>query len=232
MPTAGRAACSTRASSDEGVERLPGAHCYEFYAGAAAFAAIDRRGPGDLLPDRLPGPQLRPAGDPRARPRPPPGAAADVLRQLPPAVYLAQTDDPALVAAARRAARRLGLAFELPRTGYGDLATSAIAAAAGRTGSRPRAPRSHGHAVGHLVARHPGPGRGQGRPPVEQGRPPPALPGRHRQGRQPGRQARLQRLHRRVAQDPASRAATISRPRSGPNPTASRPSTPSTTSPS
>ena len=55
--------------------------------------------------------------------------------------------------------------------------------------------------IGHLVARHPGPGRRQGRPPVEQGRPPPALPGRHRQGRQPRRQARVQRLHRRVAQD-------------------------------
>ena len=26
--------------TDEGVERLPGAHCYEVYAGAAAFAAI------------------------------------------------------------------------------------------------------------------------------------------------------------------------------------------------
>ena len=26
--------------ADEGVERLPGAHCYEFYAGAQAFAAI------------------------------------------------------------------------------------------------------------------------------------------------------------------------------------------------
>ena len=45
-------------------------------------------------------------------------------------VYLAQTDDPALVVAARRAARRLGLAFELRRTGYGDLATSVQAAAA------------------------------------------------------------------------------------------------------
>ena len=37
-------------------------------------------------------------------------------------VYLAQTDDPALVAAAARPPRRLGLAFELRPTGYGDLA--------------------------------------------------------------------------------------------------------------
>ena len=39
-------------------------------------------------------------------------------------VYLAQTDDPALVRAARRGARRLGLTFELRRTGYGELATT------------------------------------------------------------------------------------------------------------
>jgi hypothetical protein len=37
-------------------------------------------------------------------------------------VYLAQTDDPALEAKARAGAERLGLAFEMRRTGYGDLA--------------------------------------------------------------------------------------------------------------
>jgi hypothetical protein len=47
-------------------------------------------------------------------------------------VYLAQTDDPALVTAARRAARRLGLTFELRMTGYGELAISITAAAAVR----------------------------------------------------------------------------------------------------
>ena len=39
-------------------------------------------------------------------------------------VYLAQTDDPALLATARRAADRLGLAFELRSTGLGELAES------------------------------------------------------------------------------------------------------------
>ena len=47
-------------------------------------------------------------------------------------VYLAQTDDPALDAAARRAARRLGLAFERRFTGLGDLATTITAVAAGQ----------------------------------------------------------------------------------------------------
>ena len=66
----------------------------------------------------------------------------------------------------------------------------------------------------HLVARHPGPGPRPRRPPVEQGRAPPALPGRDRQGRQSRRQARLQRLHRGVAQGRPRPAATTSRPRS------------------
>ena len=37
-------------------------------------------------------------------------------------VYLSQTDDPDLLAMARRAADRLGLAFEHRHTGYGELA--------------------------------------------------------------------------------------------------------------
>ena len=37
-------------------------------------------------------------------------------------VYLAQTDDPALEAKAREGAKRLGLGFEMRKTGYGDLA--------------------------------------------------------------------------------------------------------------
>ena len=39
-------------------------------------------------------------------------------------VFLSQTDDPDLLAMARRAAERLGLAFEHRYTGYGELADS------------------------------------------------------------------------------------------------------------
>jgi len=46
-------------------------------------------------------------------------------------VYLAQTDDPLLVAAARRGARRLGLRFEVRHTGLGELGTTIAAVAAG-----------------------------------------------------------------------------------------------------
>ena len=45
-------------------------------------------------------------------------------------IYLAQTDDPALEAKARAAAQRLGLAFEMRKTGYGDL-TGFVAGAGG-----------------------------------------------------------------------------------------------------
>ncbi len=31
---------------EEGIERLPGAHCYQFYAGAERFAALAKKEPG------------------------------------------------------------------------------------------------------------------------------------------------------------------------------------------
>ena len=42
-PTAARAARSTPYLAREGVERIAGAHCFEFYAGAAAYAALRTR---------------------------------------------------------------------------------------------------------------------------------------------------------------------------------------------
>jgi Protein of unknown function (DUF1638) len=114
----------------EGVERLPGAHCYEFYAGAAAFAAMTDEELGtffltDFLArnfDRL---VIKGLGLDR-HPELLPTYFGNYTRL----VYLSQTDDPSLIDASRRAARRLGLAFEHRRTGYGDLAT-AIRSAAG-----------------------------------------------------------------------------------------------------
>ena len=115
--------------ADEGVERLPGAHCYEFYAGAQAFAAMADEELGtfyltDFLArnfDRLVikglGLDLHPE------------LLSVYFGNYTRLVYLSQTEDPRLVTAARRAARRLGLAFEHRRTGYGDLETSVIAAA-------------------------------------------------------------------------------------------------------
>jgi hypothetical protein len=113
----------------EGVERLPGAHCYELYAGAATFAAITDADPAnffltDFLArnfDRLVITGLGLDRHPELLP-----VYFGNYHRL---VYLAQTDDAALVTTARRAARRLGLAFELRRTGYGELGSGVITAA-------------------------------------------------------------------------------------------------------
>lgn len=115
--------------ADEGVERLPGAHCYEFYAGSAAFASITDEDPATFfLTDFLARNFERLVVV---------GLGLDRHPELLPIyfgnyhrlIYLAQTDDPALLVGARRAARRLGLTFEVRRTGYGELATSITAAA-------------------------------------------------------------------------------------------------------
>ena len=119
-----------------GVERIPGAHCYEFYAGAAAFADLADAEPGtfyltDFLArqfERLIVAGLGLDRHPELLP-----LYFGNYRRL---VYLAQTDDPELVARARAAADRLGLAFELRRTGLGELATAIDTA----TGVVPRRP--------------------------------------------------------------------------------------------
>ena len=129
-----------RALADEpGIERLPGAHCYEFYAGREAFAALADDDPAtfyltDFLArnfDRL---VIRGLGLDRH-----PELLSAYFGNYRRLVYLAQADDPALVRAARRAARRLGLRFELRRTGYGELATT-IALVTDPTAVVPAAP--------------------------------------------------------------------------------------------
>jgi len=114
---------------EEGVERLPGAHCYEFYSGSAAFAAMTEEDPGtfyltDFLARNFERLVIRGLGLDRH-----PQLLSTYFGNYHRLVYLAQTDDPALVVSARRAARRLGLAFELRQTGHGDLATSVISVA-------------------------------------------------------------------------------------------------------
>jgi Protein of unknown function (DUF1638) len=115
---------------DEGVDRLPGAHCYQVFAGQAAFDELMADDPAtffltDFLArhfDRLVVRGLGLDRHPELLP-----VYFGAYRRV---VYLAQTDDPRLLAAARAAAARLGLAFELRRTGYGDLASAIEALAA------------------------------------------------------------------------------------------------------
>jgi hypothetical protein len=114
----------------EGVERIPGAHCYEFYAGAAAFEALQEEEVGtfyltDFLArnfERIVWRGLGLEDHPELLP-----TYFGNYRRL---VYLAQTEDPDLVERAHSAADRLGLAFELRQTGLGDLATAIRTAAA------------------------------------------------------------------------------------------------------
>ncbi len=111
-----------RVIEEEGVERLEGAHCYEVYAGRAAFAALQDEELGtfyltDFLArnaDRLVIQGLGLDRHPELLP-----LYFGNYRRL---VYLAQTVDPALDRAAERTARRLGLAYERRQVGYGELA--------------------------------------------------------------------------------------------------------------
>ena len=119
--------CGTAGTLDtvlrrEGVERIEGAHCYEFYAGAAAFAALQEEELGtfyltDFLARQFESIVLAGLGldvHPELR-----DEYFEHYRRL---VYLAQTDDPALTAKAQAAADTLGLEFERRWTGLGELA--------------------------------------------------------------------------------------------------------------
>ena len=105
----------------EGAERIPGAHCYEFFAGGAAFAALHDAEPGrlyltDYLARNFERLIIRGLGIDRH-----PELEAMYFGNYRRLVHLAQTRDDALRAAAFAAARRLGLEFEHRFTGYGAL---------------------------------------------------------------------------------------------------------------
>lgn len=110
-----------RVLEEEGVARIPGAHCYQFYAGTPLFESLADAEPGtfyltDFLTrhfDRL---IWKGLGMDRH-----PQLADEYFRNYKKLVYLAQVEDDDLLAQARRAAHRLKLEFEHRITGYGDL---------------------------------------------------------------------------------------------------------------
>ncbi len=113
-----------------GADRLPGAHCYAAFTGLAAFTALAAEEPGtfyltDFLARSFDALVVRGLGLDR-HPELLPVYFAGYQR----VVYLSQHDDPEVLDMARRAAVRLGLAFEHRPTGYGELGT-AIAGLAG-----------------------------------------------------------------------------------------------------
>jgi hypothetical protein len=106
---------------EAGVERLPGAHCYEFFAGAAVFDQLQSAEPGtfyltDFLLrhfDRL---VTRGLGLDRH-----PQLALEYFRNYRKLVYLAQSPAAHSVEQARQIAHGMGLEFESRVTGYGEL---------------------------------------------------------------------------------------------------------------
>jgi Protein of unknown function (DUF1638) len=115
---------------DEKVERLPGAHCYEFFATAGKFVQLADAEPGtfyltDFLVrhfDRL---VIEGLGLDRH-----PELLQDYFGNYRKLVYLVQAPDRELSAQARAAAARLGLVYEEHLTGYGELATGLAAVGA------------------------------------------------------------------------------------------------------
>jgi hypothetical protein len=113
-----------RIVEEEGLERLPGAHCYQFFAGSERFDSLADEEPGTFyLTDFLVRhfrklvvvalgidrhPELRDA------------YFGNYRRVL----YLAQTHDETLIAEAKSAAEYLRLDFEYLYTGYGELESS------------------------------------------------------------------------------------------------------------
>jgi hypothetical protein len=111
-----------RVLEEEGVERIAGAHCYEFFAGTHVFEQLTDDDPAtffltDYLVRRFDRLVIN-------------GLGLDRHPQLLPVyfgnyrrvIYLAQTDDPRLTGKAEAAAARLGLAFERRFTGLAGLA--------------------------------------------------------------------------------------------------------------
>ncbi len=115
-----------RVLEEEGVERLPGAHCYAFFTGVEAFAALgddDMRSfyLTDFLARQFDTLVIEGLGLDRH-----PELRDMYFGNYERVVYLAQTQDPALDAVAEAAAARLGLAYERRQTGYGDLAPAIV----------------------------------------------------------------------------------------------------------
>jgi hypothetical protein len=128
--------CGTRGALDavlreEGVERIAGAHCYEFYATPAVFAALADAEPGtfyltDFLLRHFERLVMRGLGIDR-HPELLPVYFGNYRRL----VYLSQAPTADAEHRARAIAARLGLEYRFESTGYGGL-EQGLAAFAGR----------------------------------------------------------------------------------------------------
>ena len=107
-----------------GAERLPGAHCYEFFATSEVFQRLADAEPGTFyLTDFLARHFERLVID-DMKLNVHPELERMLFGHYRKVVYLAQTVDATLRSAAQAAADRLGLPLEIIDTGYGLLASS------------------------------------------------------------------------------------------------------------
>jgi Protein of unknown function (DUF1638) len=113
---------------EEGVERIPGAHCYEFFATGPLFAALAEAEPGtfyltDFLLRQFDRLVIRGLGLDRH-----PELFELYFGNYRKLVYLAQAPDANCRAQAQTIAGRMGWTFEYRETGYGTLETRLTAA--------------------------------------------------------------------------------------------------------
>ena len=112
-----------RVLEDENIERLPGAHCYSFFAGEQRFREISEQELGsfyltDFLAkhfERLVIKGLKLDRHPELRDQ--------YFGNYKRVVYLSQQDNPNLLSLAKNAAESLDLDFEHEHCGFGDLQT-------------------------------------------------------------------------------------------------------------
>lgn len=112
-----------RVLAEEGVERLRGAHCYEFFATSQVFAQLAESEPGtfyltDFLLRHFERLVVRPLGLDRH-----PELKDEYFRHYRRLVYLSQAERPGAIEEARRIAASFGFEYEHRFTGYGELGT-------------------------------------------------------------------------------------------------------------
>jgi len=113
---------------EEGVERIPGAHCYEFFATGPVFAALAEAEPGtfyltDFLLRHFERLVIRGLGLDRH-----PELFEVYFGNYRKLVYLAQAPDTNSQLQAQAIATRMGWEFEYRHTGYGTLGTQLVGA--------------------------------------------------------------------------------------------------------
>lgn len=123
--------CGTAGAIDEvckrfGASRLPGAHCFEFFAGAQSYAAMQEAELGtfyltDFFARHFDMFVLDTLGITEH-----PELESMYFGNYRRVVYLSQVEDQDLLARAEAAADRLGLAFEHRPVGYGEMAPATV----------------------------------------------------------------------------------------------------------